>query len=558
MSVDKVRDIDILVTECESRNISCRVETLIGSWLNLVGQLGVGPQDVTGSAHLVENVMFQQLSWEYAVLETKTNKYEADSPEDKAAKRVRRKSKKTLRQFAELLDLGRERVEQAWCSCCLGKVLHIKLRTPTGALPAFHCSQCGSPTIPCAALRCSNMAVRIFKTIGAPAFCAEHMHEIPDFEGEKLRRAPDLESWRTIFDVEYKRANLPRVGKMAAAPAGIAILAAAGAVGAAPAIGGAIGSWIGGYTGIVATNFGLALLGGGSLAAGGLGMAGGIAVIAATTAGLAGTQGYRVARAYLASDKSFSIELVRPGTGTPIIFSSGFLTESSEVNTEWLPLIDQLYPDRPVFQLKWGSKALKDLGAFGLAGAAHPVFKKNLGNAAAKAMKLGPKKLNPLALVFAIPGVIGNPWHTARVKADQAAISLAVILSRLDTDGFVLMGHSLGGRVMVRTAEAMGRDKSKKIVDMHLFGTAIGAKHDWRYLSDGVTGAIGNFHSRRDSVLKYLYRYAEFNQSAAGWSGFVDPPAEVVNIDVTATVNSHSAYIKNVQLSSARDALPLD
>jgi len=46
----------------------------------------------------------------------------------------------------------------------------------------------------------------------------------------------------------------------------------------------AIGSWIGGlygFTGIAASNFGLALLGGGAVSAGGLGMAGGAAVLAA-------------------------------------------------------------------------------------------------------------------------------------------------------------------------------------------------------------------------------------------------------------------------------------
>lgn len=45
-----------------------------------------------------------------------------------------------------------------------------------------------------------------------------------------------------------------------------------------------VGAWIGGYAGlhgIAATNFGLALLGGGSVAAGGLGIAGGVAVLTA-------------------------------------------------------------------------------------------------------------------------------------------------------------------------------------------------------------------------------------------------------------------------------------
>lgn len=76
-------------------------------------------------------------------------------------------------------------------------------------------------------------------------------------------------------------------------PLGVAALTSGAAVIAAPAIGGALGTWVGGYTGIAATNFGLALLGGGSLAAGGYGMAGGVLVIAAAGAGLGGTQAYR-------------------------------------------------------------------------------------------------------------------------------------------------------------------------------------------------------------------------------------------------------------------------
>ena len=56
------------------------------------------------------------------------------------------------------------------------------------------------------------------------------------------------------------------------------------AVGAATPVVASIGTWVGGlmgYSGAVATNAGLALLGGGSIAAGGLGMAGGAALLTA-------------------------------------------------------------------------------------------------------------------------------------------------------------------------------------------------------------------------------------------------------------------------------------
>ena len=59
---------------------------------------------------------------------------------------------------------------------------------------------------------------------------------------------------------------------------------------AAPAIGGAVGSLVGGYSGAVASSYGLALLGGGSIASGGLGMAGGTVVVTALGAALGPTR----------------------------------------------------------------------------------------------------------------------------------------------------------------------------------------------------------------------------------------------------------------------------
>jgi hypothetical protein len=66
--------------------------------------------------------------------------------------------------------------------------------------------------------------------------------------------------------------------RAAAMGVGAAAVLATGAWLAAPAIAGAIGAAVG-LHGVAATNFGLALLGGGSLAAGGYGMAGGMLVV---------------------------------------------------------------------------------------------------------------------------------------------------------------------------------------------------------------------------------------------------------------------------------------
>ena len=61
---------------------------------------------------------------------------------------------------------------------------------------------------------------------------------------------------------------------------------------AAPAIGGALGAYLGGYSGAAASSYGLAFLGGGSRATGGLGMAGGTAVVSVVGGGLGGVSDY--------------------------------------------------------------------------------------------------------------------------------------------------------------------------------------------------------------------------------------------------------------------------
>ena len=71
--------------------------------------------------------------------------------------------------------------------------------------------------------------------------------------------------------------------------AGITFVTFGGTAAAAPAWMAAVGTWIGssvGLSGIAAANFGLALLGGGSVAAGGLGVAGGVTVLTLAFSGV--------------------------------------------------------------------------------------------------------------------------------------------------------------------------------------------------------------------------------------------------------------------------------
>ncbi|ULP48351.1 DUF726 domain-containing protein [Mycolicibacter virginiensis] len=499
----------------------------------------------TGDAVMIENVALVHNAWSYAKLEYAYRRSDGADGSDELRKRADG-HEKVIEQIAGLIDrLGTE-VRKGWCSACFELTDHRKVEA-TGLTTAYLCSSCGSPTARCVAPTCTNMAVRRFGAVRTPRFCAEHKHEIPSFE-RATETIEALEDYEQLF--QYDKPNLAKGTTMAAAGvlgAGFAI--PAGIV-AAPAIGGAIGSMFLGLNGAAAGSAGLALLGGGAVAAGGLGMVGGTYVVAAVGGALGSAVGMRFTNAYVGEDKSFAIELFRPGTGTPVILARGFTTEKS---TDWramVELAEKRYPDAPIYKLRWGSK---ELAALGILVAKNLGVKQGIGAAAvaaAKAGKAAAKKLGPVAPALIALDLAKNPWHVAKVRADRTGVALAGIIARTKSDGFILVGHSLGARAMIVAAQTLaGKSGGPRITAMHTLGAAVGRNQDWRTLSEGVSGEVNNYHSTRDKVLQILYTVAQGGSVAVGRRGFGASHANLIDHDVSNIVGGHSEYAANVALA---------
>jgi pimeloyl-ACP methyl ester carboxylesterase len=326
-------------------------------------------------------------------------------------------------------------------------------------------------------------------------------------------------------------------------------MATPAALAAAPAIGGAVGTLVGGYSGAAAASYGLALLGGGSVAAGGLGMAGGAAVVAALGGALGGGLGASVANAYLSEDKSFHIERLQGGEGVPVVVCNGFLSESGTGWGEWQDVVQARFPNSPVYRVHWGAKELKDLGSlFGLA-AAKTRGVEAIRKAAFEATKEGARKLGPLGPVLLALGMAKNPWHVAKERADKTGVIVADLLARTKVNSYVLVGHSLGARAMAVAAQTLAtKSDGPRLGSVHLIGAAIGSKSDWSTLTARVDDAVFNYHSSNDKVLKYLYTLAQGGQQAAGSKGFTPPTPKLVNVDVSDVVQRHSDYHSKVTL----------
>ncbi|MEV8249866.1 DUF726 domain-containing protein [Microbacterium sp. NPDC076768] len=487
----------------------------------------------------------------------------ADPAEQKAALKQTEEDRRTAQKRADVYaktaqwiadvadDVSMLDVEHGWCSSCFFLTEHRKSNRPAGQLPVYVCKGCGSPTLPCVAVGCDNMAVRERGAIRIPQFCAEHRHDIPGFEKAQG-------SFGELYDYEeflkYEEPDLDKISKIAAGS--VLALGVAVPLGllAAPAIGGAIGSLgiFGGFSGAAATSHGLALLGGGSLAAGGLGMAGGTAVVTAVGAAVGGALGASVSNAYLREDNSFRIELLRTGAGgVPVVVASGFLTDGQgEKWGGWKSIVNERYPDSPVYRVWWGAKELRDFGVLG----ANLVSKAG-GTAAIKtAAAIGTKQGAKV-----IGGVVGptmvaadlakNPWHVAKSRADKTGVIVGDLLARTEAESYVLIGHSLGARVMAVAAEALGtKPGGPRIQSAHLLGAAIGHKGNWDNLTAAVDGVVYGYHSATDNVLKYVYKFAQPGETAAGLVGFAPESSKLQNIDVSDRVKTHFDYQSNVEL----------
>ena len=442
-------------------------------------------------------------------------------------------------------------VEQAWCSSCFFMNEHRKSNRPVGQFPVYVCQGCGSPTLSCVAVGCSNMAVRDRGAIRVPRFCAEHRHEISGFQ-KAQGTFGDLHDYEDFL--RYEKPNLDVASKVAVGSVVALTFAVPLAFLAAPALGGAIGSlsMFGGLSGAAASSHGLALLGGGSLAVGGLGMAGGTAVITAVGGAVGGALGASISNAYLREDKSFRIELLRPGKGgVPVLVANGFLTDGEgDKWGGWKAIVDRRYPDSPVYRVRWGAKELKDFGVSGAGLIGKAGGATAAAAAAAAATKAGAKLLGGAvgpALIAADLAL--NPWHVAKNRADKTGVVVGDLLARTEAESYVLIGHSLGARVMTVAAETLGtKPGGPRIESAHLLGAAIGAKGNWDALTAAVDGLIYGYHSTHDNILKFVYRTAQAGETAAGLVGFTPVASKLQNVDVSDQVRTHFEYQDKVQL----------
>lgn len=458
----------------------------------------------------------------------------------------------------------------AHCSWCYRHSAHRLEAARRVGRDEYRCAKCGQRTVRCRfcddmargrpGVPSGGLAARV-RGLWGDALCAEHDGSIASFE-TVAARLEDLADWERLF--RRRKTDIHHLARVVAGAAGGAALLAPLAALAAPAVAASLGAT--GLLGAASTGTAIDTLVGAALtraslaAVGrGFGMRGGLAVIAAAGAALGAREGALVSHSYLGQVEGFAIRKRKEGSGPAVVVIDGFLTAAVADGSDWESGLSEHFPENSWYHVAWESKRLHTI-----AGMAAGVGTKL---ALAKATKLlaGPaahKKPSLLAGVSLLGGLARNPFHTAVVKASMTGAILADLLVRTNhRAGFVLLGHSLGARVIVSALEALASKDCQIVHDVILLGGAVGRgdEADWDRVSNAVRGRIFNVWSAHDAVNKRLFPVAmPFTGTAIGANPIAHPSGRIADVDVSSIVSGHAGYkpklreVLRAALSAAR------
>ena len=111
-----------------------------------------------------------------------------------------------------------------------------------------------------------------------------------------------------------------------------------------------------------------------------------------------------------------------------------------------------------------------------------------------------------------------------------------------------IYAHSLGTNLIKHSLLELA-NKNISIEKVHLFGGATSHSdvYEWKHASEIVKYGIHNFYSKKDSVLKYLYKTFELGDNPIGLNPIFSNSKNIKNYDVSDTVKGHFEYKKNLQ-----------
>lgn len=213
---------------------------------------------------------------------------------------------------------------------------------------------------------------------------------------------------------------------------------------------------------------------------------------------------------------------LREGEEPAIILANGFLSQSEKDYDDWLDGVAQRFPHNKIYGVGWASQR-----------------KSYLLTDLLRSVSPGNLRRPQLGRTLAASG---ERWERALLSANWSGLLLANAIARCDSDArYILMGHSLGARLMFHALTWLAADDRPRIQDVYLLGGAVGAADPlWPRAVAGLEGTLYNLLSQHDKVLSKLYKACSSDGAAIGVQKIEHP--RVVNFDASRLVKKHTGY----------------
>lgn len=237
-----------------------------------------------------------------------------------------------------------------------------------------------------------------------------------------------------------------------------------------------------------------------------------------------------------------NIKKIRQGNNLTVIVINGFLSESSENVNDWLNIVDKTYKNATVMHLEWpASKMSKNV--------INMITSQIATNGIATLLSMTIPLIGPIAAASTTIKLmaITREWRKAMDNTVSAGQFLANHIDS-NTGGYVIMGHSLGARIIYHSLKKI--NKKERVKDVYLLGGAVSHKADWNTFGHCFPHLrIFNLYSKKDSVLKYLYKAGTgFSNEPVGRNAIKSSSVTYIkNHDVSLIVDGHMKYkTKNI------------
>jgi len=243
------------------------------------------------------------------------------------------------------------------------------------------------------------------------------------------------------------------------------------------------------------------------------------------------------------------VKILKKGENPIVICINGFLTEKDNTSSEnWINSIESVFPHNTITHVLWESENLKKISIF--ISKIYAIKQSSLFLLIPFSLSLLGILLKPAIAFFTYKN---SPWNKASNKANEVGKQLAQSLINSRNNQFILIGHSLGAKVICACLKELEKNNYHCIKEVHLLAGAVDIDSiNFNTIKDVVSYKIYNYYSSKDYVLKFLYSTnnflkLKFSSSPIGLKKTMDSfNSKVVDIDVSNIIsnklNNHSDY----------------